>query len=693
MQPITTAAPFANITGIDDQSSRPPVYEAPSVPSYYPHIYFYAERGKRFPVAVIGDSFLANFGAKTLDPKSKFYTHQSELASTVMNRGTQILGQRIIPADAKTSRLLISIDLVADKVAQFERNTDGTFKRDSAGAKIPLTGSAATADGHRVKFVLNQFGGKDFGAVESGVGSLVSESSEQSTVYPLFELELESPGAWGDNIGLRLDAPTAVSAAPINDAVVKAIKANLYRFQIIQRESASASAQLYNTLGGEATLDLTFASGKANPFTTAALSVEDVLVDAYRSIGVPGTPDVPGPFERLHVYQSNLELVLKAIGELEAPYGTLGDEIVFDDSLTHLVNPFTATSLEGVPYYSVAVLGALNGGLAFGANASHWATGGADGEMDAEKFDAAVRAELVAYGTNGIDILDHARYEQSAYIDTGFKLATKMEFINLLGKRDDIHIALSTQDVSQPANTAADESAMAIALRTALRLHPESEIHGTGVCRGVVIGHAGKLLNSNFKGLSAAVLEYADKCAQYMGAADGVWKTGMGFDKSPNNQLRMFSELNVTFKSAVVRNKDWGNGLVWAQRYDKDSFFWPAVQTVYDDDTSVLNSPITMMAAVELIKVSRRVWRDLTGRSDLTDEQFIERSNRMITEKTANRFDERFVIVPETFFTEADTQRGYSWSTKINLYSNTMKTVGTYTVVARRMSDLNQSAA
>ena len=65
----------------------------------------------------------------------------------------------------------------------------------------------------------------------------------------------------------------------------------------------------------------------------------------------------------------------------------------------------------------------------------------------------------------------------------------------------------------------------------------------------------------------------------------------------------------------------------------------------------------------------------------------------MITEKTANRFDERFVIVPETFFTEADTQRGYSWSTKINLYSNTMKTVGTYTVVARRMSDLNQSAA
>ena len=693
MQPILNGAPFANITGFKDESGRPPVYESPSVPTHYPHIYLYAERGGPLPTPCVGDSFRANYGTQTLDPKSPFYTHQSELAGTVMNRGNQILVERIIPEDASTARLLFSVDYVADQIQQYERNSDGTFKRDPAtGARIPTTGQNAKRDGVRLMWRLNQFGDAAFGEVEQSVGSLVNSESEQSTLVPIFELELPDQGAYGNNVGLRIDAPTALSAAPANESLIKTLKAYLYRFQVIQRVNSNASAQLYSTLGGEATLDLSFVPNLSNPSTTAAVSLEDVFLDSYQSLDKPGQANIPGPFGRLKIYADNLQAVLEAIGENEAAFGTVTDSLTFDPADAHLINPFTGVSVEGTPYYTVAVMGAIDGGLTFGATSNHWATGGADGTMSIDDFDLAVRSKLIGYGVEYPNILDPLHYEQSAYYDTGFKLETKMEYINLLGKRDDIWIALSTQDVTQPLNSAADESAMAVALRTALRLHPESEIHGTGVCRGLVIGHAGKLLNSKFKGVTAATIEFADKCANYMGAGSGIWKTGLGFDVPPNNQITMFTGLNVTFKNATIRNQDWNNGLVWFQRYDKDSYFCPAWQTVYDDDTSVLNGAITMMAAVELTKVSRRVWRDLTGRSDLTNEQLIERSNRMIADKTSNRFDERFVVVPDTFFTDADIQRGYSWSTKINLYSNTMKSVGTYTVVARRMEDLTQQA-
>ena len=60
----------------------------------------------------------------------------------------------------------------------------------------------------------------------------------------------------------------------------------------------------------------------------------------------------------------------------------------------------------------------------------------------------------------------------------------------------------------------------------------------------------------------------------------------------------------------------------------------------------------------------------------------------MITERTTNRFDERAVIVPETFYTAADTARGFSWSCRVYMYTANMKTVGAFTIVSRRIEDL-----
>lgn len=696
---IRNAAPLANLQGIQDVSGRAQVFEPEVRPTHLPHVYLFAEKGPTLPQLASGDAFQSIYGQKTLDPRSPYFNHQSQLANILQGAGNALMVQRVVPADAgPKARFLLSVDIVDDTITQYQRNTDGTFKKDANGAKIPVTGAGATIPGHKVKWTANDWAGgngevEPFGEVTTKVGSLVNATSDQSTLYPILEFEVNFQGAYGNNIGVRLTAPHANSAAPMNDATAEAIKAYLYRLALVERPSAETTAQAVETLFGEQFIDFAFKPGAIDTKTDSELSLEDIFMDAYQDISSPGMPPQYGPFGRFKIYEDNLAEVLTMIGALEAPRGLLTTTTIDADSENlHEVNPFTATNYQGAPYYTVQILGPLEGGIAFTDTTTLYAAGGSDGTMTFESFDTLVRGELLNYGKGEADLLDWAKYPQSVIYDSGYTLDTKLAMLTPLGVRKDIGVVLCTQDASQPKNTPAEESSIAISLRTAARNYPESEIFGTSVCRALIVGHAGKLIGSKYKGHLPLVLELAEKFANYMGAGNGVWRTGANPTAPGNNRVTRFSDVNATFKSASVRNKDWDNGLIWVQSYDRRDLFFPALQTVYADDSSVLNSAIHMFACIELEKVAQRTWRDLTGIDDLTEDQFIERSNSLIAADVEGRFDGRYVIVPETFYTAKDTQRGYSWSTKIHLYADNMKSVGTYTIVAHRKSDLEQAA-
>lgn len=393
----------------------------------------------------------------------------------------------------------------------------------------------------------------------------------------------------------------------------------------------------------------------------------------------------------------------------------------------HLLNVLTGIDPNGVPYETIDVSKTVTlGGVAFTENTTHYADGGKDGLVDdidqkeerlanLQIFDSLVYDECANYGDKPYSTaLDSAKYPQSAIWDTGFSLETKKKLLVPMSRRKDMYVVLATQAVAeyevpgmpydndpnsvdynpfnwQGQNNTTDENAFAVALRTAASLYPESEIYGTSVCRATIIGHSGDLLNSPWKHYKLPLtIDFADKVSKYMGAGIGRWTNGQAYDEAPRNQVSMFKNVNNTYKSDSNYNKDWDAGLVWVQYFDRRNLFYPAFQTAYPDDTSVLNAFTTMAACVELEKVAQRSWRELTGNSTLTPEQFIERSNQLIIDNTKDRFDGRFVIVPETFFTEADTQRGYSWSCNIHIYANNMRTVGSFTIVAHRLEDLNQ---
>lgn len=700
MSNFTSAAPVLNLTGIKDQSQRAPIREPEQVPTHLPHVFIYAQKGPTVAQLAVGGGFQTLFGAKTLDPRSPYYNHQSELAASVIGEGNAVIVSRLKPVDAgPNSRLLVSLDIVADDVQQYERNPDNSFKLDATGAKIAVTGAGAKIPGHRARLVINDWmsGGsaQAFGEVTPKAGALTSATDVQSQTYPLFEVEASFFGAEGNNLGLRLVAPTTESNNPLNDSLFAAAKAFIYRLSIVNRLDAASTVNVTETLGGEQAIDFAFKSGAVDPASDTEISLEDIFLDAYSNFD-PGVTPVYGPFGKVKVYQNHLATVLAMIGSREAPLGLLPELTMDADSeFLHTVNFLNATNEHNLPYFSYELEGAAQGGIRFTEATAVWADGGSDGTMSFDLHAELVENEMLNYGaTAGGDWLDDAKFPFSFYYDSGFPLDTKLALLSPLGKRKDVFVVLSTQDASEALNSDSIESSMAVTLKNAARLYPESEIHGTKVCRAVVIGHAGELIGSKYKGPNGSkvlpfTIEFARKSAAYMGAGTGIWNSAAAFDASPANQIESFKNHNVNFKPATARVQDWKNGLIWAQSYDMRSIFWPAVQTVYDDDTSVLNNYFNAVICVDLEKVSQRAWRDLVGTSGkMSKAQFIMRSNQLIMDRTEGKYDGRVTIRPDTYFTAADEQRGYSWKTDIHMYGENMRTVGTTTIVAHRSSDL-----
>jgi hypothetical protein len=807
MSQITKARPRAILQGIRDLSRRTPPVEPEQIPQHLPHVYLFTERGPTLPHLVVGASRTKTYGARSFDYLGPYANHATVLSNVVNARGNAAMIQRLKPADATTSKISLSFEVIKDVFVEYDRKPDGTVRIDSQGYPVELDENGTPLDrtdaayldngvfseilwqavprltfvGYRGRWIMDT--ARVFGEGVVAQGDMTSAiAGADSTVYPILDLEVDSFGEYGNRIGLSLSAPTVNTLPPVDASLANSVKAATYRFQVVERPVDASTPNVVSTMFGETAIDLTLKSGLVNPRIGNQISATEVFIDRYRNIDTPGFPPEYGPFGNLHIYEDAIEdlTAILAIGNPDAPanvpaanaLSAAGDAawtaaLAADDTLTvwewwksltradratyigtetaigaeagwfagvplatggayaaeeaditghytfsnldniHLLNIVSAVDMDGRAYRNLRLNGPDsedNTGLLMSSRTRHYAVGGSDGDISLGNFDVLVKNEAENWGDLEATLLDRAKYPQSIIYDSGFSIETKRALLTPIGLRKDMAVILSTQElgywdrtvpeapvwITRGPNSASDESNNAILLKGAAELYPESEVYGTSVCRAAIIGHTGHLINSQYKGWLPLTIDVADKIAGYMGAGIGSWTAGQAPDIAPNNQVSRFKDVNVPYKKDVVYDNDWDSGLVWVQHFDRQNLFYPAWQTVYSDDTSVLNSLITMLACVELEKVADRSWRELTGRSDLTNEQFIERSDALIEERTRDRFDGRFIIVPETYFTEADEIRGYSWSTNIKIYANNMKTVGSMTIEAWRQSDFGQ---
>lgn len=694
---LANAASQVVSLGTEDLSKRTVPREPEAIPQHLPKFYIFAERGPKDPQLVSGSERESIFGKTTFDTKSKYFNHATLFANLANEEGNICMLERLIPEDAgPESNLILWADVLETEVDLYERNSDGSIKLATLTNEPIVDG---TADGYKVKFVVTHrtVNGSTSGVAAdlhiSNFGTAVQKAGDQvdgatqSVRIPLLEFKIYSQGEFGNRAGIRLWSPTMKSVAAMPTKLMSENKSYPYFISVIEKENNLSSPKIVKTLFGEQKVMVTLKPGDYDPLTTKQTHINDIFIDSYQNLTDLRYPKKFGLFGDFHVYQENIDELLTMLHEAEIPFIDSFSDITSNPETKYLFNLFGGVSSFGVPYHSMVFVDDVNS-VRPSELTNIYAGGGSDGTMSDDIHADLAVARLEEYLDADSELQDIAYHVESHFYDSGYPLRAKLAMCSPLALRKNTVVNLSTFDINDRVLTQAEEYSLAIALRTRMRMYPESEYFGTPVMRGTIIGQSAKLRNSLYKKRVPLTAELLIKSAKYMGASNGKWSNGDNFDGAPGSIINSMYDISNPWTPVSVRNRNWDAGLTWVQRYDRRSFYFPAIKTVYDDDTSVLNSYNTICAIATLNRIAQRCHREFSGVDHLTNAQLAERVNDFINKSVLGIFDNRFVIVPDAFFTDADTLRGYSWTLPIKIYAANMKTVMTTYVQAYRLDDL-----
>lgn len=535
----------------------------------------------------------------------------------------------------------------------------------------------------------------------------------RSTMYPIFELKAKYPGEYYNNIGFAI---TSLFNDEVDAKIVSATKSLPFKLALYTRLNQMSSPTVMRSLYSEPSVQFSFKEKAINPNTEARFDFETVYENNWFNEEDELKTMRYFEFENFHFYREFFEDLSKKIVEKERAFVSDNEEewqdgdmattsawydftTVDQDELMNehlLLNLFTCKTSKNVPYFTLvksdikSSLNELQKEVAITSDTPIFLDGGSDGTLDNENFEAQVVKKMAEYIDPDSEVQDLAINVESIFYDSGFTLNTKKELVNFISLRKDTIIVLSTHDdaLGDKDLVLSDARAVGNALKTRYQLAPESEYYGTPVCRGIVMVGTGRLRDGSTKRRIPFTYELALKAAKMMGAGDGKWDSTQVFDNYPGNSIDYLIDPSPSFIPAGIKPTLWNDGLVWTQAYDRVSYHIPALQTIYDNDTSVLNNFFTVMCISQLVKSGERVWRKFTGTSTLTNNEFIEQVTQYAMNDINGKFGGLMTVTVEVTITDEDEVRGYSWHMTHKLYGNNSKTVGVYTTEVYRSSDL-----
>lgn len=709
----TNASPEFIPLGADDQSVRTLLASTEPLPQHLPKVYILAAKGPTKPVLSSSARLPVLYGKDTFDYNKKYFNHATRFLVGMAGTGNTCMVQRLVPADAGVkSNVAIYIDVLATKVPNYVRNSLGDYVVDSATNDYQTDGEI---DGYMIKFIREHVaaGSEESLGLLSSKNGTMSDGTTTSTMYPLFQLRAAYQGEAYNNIGMAI---TSMFKAEVDAKIVAKTKSIPFGISLHTRANEATTPVVLRSLYGEPVVNFSFKDKAINPNTDARMDLEYVFNNNWYNETDANKRLRYNDFEGMYFYRSNYELVLNKVLTAEKAYVSSTEQVWADDTYastmawfdystadataimdeSYVLNLFACKSTQNVKYFTVMIseetptLTGTQKEINIGSGTPVWMSGGSDGTLDVAHYEEQLVLDMDKYLDPDSEVQDLAINVESILYDSGFTLATKKELTSFIGLRKDTAIVLSTHDAAMGENYLglSDSRAVGIALQTRLKLVPESEYYGTGVARAIVVVGSGILRDGTTTDRVAATYEIAVKAARMMGAGDGAWNATYLFDKAPGSVLDYLIDYQPSFIPSGIKPTLWTDGLVWAQPYDRINYHFPALQTVYSDDTSVLNSFFTVVALSEVTKVAARAWRNFTGSTQLTAEQFTDAVTAYCVEQFKDRFAGMIVVIPEAILTDEDKVLGYSWHLVNKVYANNMKTVCTYTTEVYRMSDL-----
>ncbi len=773
----TTSTPGGKSYGTQDNSRRPIPADPITASMTTGLVGILAERG-RGDVTLTTTSANILYGNKTFDKDSAFYHHSTEFLSGMAGLGIPMFVKRFIPEGATKAMLRVSLELIATDLPNYERNSDGTIKQ----TVDPVTGIATavtngTVQGTRAiihvgvsqfapenrKFaaanIMDDFregsvavNGKFLGEITRADGS---KEHPKSRLYPIMDLEVDSEGEYGNNIGLVLEVPTLKQVNPANISNVIKNKAFPVRVSVVEREDRYTTPQVVPSLKSELQLDVFMKSRAVDHISGKNISFARKLIENFnRKMTATETP-IWGPFGNIHVYEKNLNEIQQMLCEGYAYTDTDGNDIVvagegsYDDdafdygrTVDHalsqplnfgLFNIFTGRDVNDVPYFSFDVRDSLMfGGVAVNSESVVYADGGEDGLwsfadgspatlVNLKLLDDAMRNFLNTFGRGKDQLKDILRYPITQVVDTGWSLDTKLAHSNILSARPDIHMEIGTQAVAekgnvtvdlgpvykgystntevalsselldgwnwQPRLTAEQDEAIATRLRTFFSLTPESVFFGTPVMRVHVFGHSGFDVDDTYERPLPGSFDRGLAMARFTGVTG--WDKASDFTENDNRKPMFLKDMSYSYRDEDVADSAWATGMNFLRSHDIVDHFWPAIQSIYPYQDSILANAKFVLVASKCHYYGMEIWRSISGENK-TDEQFKQELEDEAYRIIGGKFTEDVRIVVEAILTEADVARGYSGYLKFHIGVGSPRTKLVYSVHGYTLDQLNE---
>ena len=731
------ASPQIINLGTDDKSARLLPPEVPTRPQHLPKFFIFAPKGPNVPQLIAGaNDLLQKYGDDGFDPLSPYFNHATRLLMKMMGEANTCVVHRVIPEDVKSrSNMAIYIDVLPCKVTNYVRKADGSLSIDPETEEPKVDNSNPEIDGYKIKFIKEFYNEDDIelGRRVSKTGTMyINEPDEvifdqtlgeeivipgkkiTSTMYPLFEFKASSYGKYYDNIGLSFELLPYAEQKPEYLADTRSL---FYNLRLFTRKDILSSPTLVKSIYGETEVEFTFKKDAVySIIPDEILDLTHRLESNYSNTTSDLLPLRYLDYETPYIYYNELNKVLKMFVTSELPYIN-NDLVVYDDGLTavnsdwfdfttidldevlefetYLFNIFNGKSSKGVPYYSVQMSdlkSTFKGSqeeLNITGTIPMYLSGGDDGTLSDDLYEREVVKCLDEYLDPDSPVQDTATNLETILYDSGFTVPTKLRLFDFIALRKNtvVVVGVHSHTLGEKYNSLSETRSIGNALVTRARLYPESSYFGTRTCRAMVLTQSGTDRSGTSKERFPMTFDFAVKAARKMGAGDGNWKSVYRFDGQPNSSVTELINIQPNFIPNSIKPTLWDTGLVWVQPYDMFTFHYPAMKTVYPDDTSILNSFYSVMAVATCSTVADDIWRAFTGRIPLSDEAFLAEVQAAMNKRVNGIFGGIMEVAGIAYMEPLDELRGYSWQAKFMLFGGVMKTVMVYRTEAYRMSD------
>jgi len=687
---MQNASPAYYLLGANDKGSNPLPVTRDAIPQHVPLIFTFGEKGTLKKLLGTGAAAVANYGANTFNPDMPYFTHTTRFAKEMYGAANACMHQRVVPTDAGApANVVLYIDILNDVI--------GTPTRD------PITGAitrsaATTVPGCFVKFITEPATGA-FGSATVKPGTFTNAAGTvTSTMYPVYETRANAQGAYYNNNGMIIEP----MGASIDTNIATGSKALTYALSLVNRPAAGGSPVVRKSLYGEQSVKCTLINNVTDPITKTKVDLKSVFDNNWFNETDPLLPIAYNEYEGIHVYDASIAQALNVLLGTETAQVTPATLSWYDfTSATPavlagefgLLDMFGLQSSKGAPYATIAkataampsTLAAGQQVVTLGAKTPVYQQGGSDGTLTNAMFETVVGIEMAKYLDANSSVMDNAINVETHLYDTGFTVPFKPTLLNFIALRKDTAVALSTHDDSLATPLALSATrAVAATLKTQAAMFPESGYFGTPVSRVIVPSGAARLHSDPTNAYHAITFEVGIKTARLMGAGNYKWDAVYNFDHGPAATLSASYDYQPSFIPEGVKPTLWNDGMVWAQPKDMHTYFIPAMQTVYTNDTSPLNSWLTVCALVTLNRVASDAWREFTGTATMSDAVFKDAVLAYLNSRLNGVFDGLLTVIPDVIIDQKDAQRGFSWQIAYRLYAGTMKTaMVSYTEVYR----------